>query len=492
MRNFDSEGTPQSGTPRHAEPRLVVPRVRPLDTNDELAQALAAVRVELKLPTEFSAEVEEAADAAVAAFEPPELDLTSIPFVTIDPEGATDLDQALYLERTDETLRVMYAIAEVPAFVLPGSLVDAEARKRGQTLYGPDDRVPLHPTIISEDAASLLAGATRPAFVWTFDLDAAGSVIATTLVRAQVRNRRQYNYVEVQELLDNDRADESLSLLPEFGRLRTELERQRGGASLNRPDEEVAVFDGQYVIERRASLPIEDYNAHVSLMTGMEAARIMLEGKVGILRTMPAPDDETLEQFRRQVASLGCPWPENQNYGEYLRTLDHSDPRALAATHAATSLFRGAGYTPFDGELPEDTIQAAVAAPYAHATAPLRRLVDRFVLVACEAIVAGRDVPKWVREALPQLPKIMGRTSQLASQFDRSSVDVIEAALLRPRVGDEFEATVVSERGDGGVIQIADPVITARISGTVSAGDTVRVRLVSAEIATGTIEFELV
>lgn len=474
------------------EPRLVVPRVQPLRVGDELAAALVQVRVELKLPTEFSAEVEEAAEAAVAAFEPPELDLTGIPFSTIDPDGATDLDQALYLERVGETLRVMYAIAEVPAFVLPGSAVDAEARKRGQTLYAPDGRVPLHPTVISEDAASLLAGATRPAFVWTFDLDAAGSVTSTTLVRAQVRNRRQYNYVEVQDLLDNDLADESLSLLPEFGRLRAELERERGGASLNRPDEEVVLVDGTYILERRSPLPVEEYNAHVSLMTGMEAARIMLEGKIGILRTMPAPDEQTLSDFRRQVASLGCPWPENQNYGEYLRTLDHSDPRALAAIHAATSLFRGAGYTVFDGEHPEEIMQAAVAAPYAHATAPLRRLVDRFVLVACEAIISGRGVPNWVREALPELPKIMARTSSFASQLERGSVNAIEAALLSARVGDEFDATVVSERADGGIIQIADPVITARIAGAVTAGSTVRARLVAAEIGSGTVEFALV
>ncbi|EPR76515.1 ribonuclease II [Leifsonia rubra CMS 76R] len=469
----------------------MVPRLRPLDISNALARALVQVRDDLELPTEFSAEVEEAADAAVAAFEPPELDFTDIPFSTIDPEGATDLDQALYLERTGETLRVMYAIAEVPGFVLPGSTVDAEARKRGQTLYAPDGRIPLHPTIISEDAASLLAGATRPAFVWTFDLDATGAAIFTTLVRAQVRSRRQYSYLEVQGLIDDGIADESLALLPEFGRLRSELERQRGGASLNRPDEEVVVVDGSYTIERRSPLPVEQYNAHVSLMTGMEAARIMLEGKVGILRTMPAPDPETLADFRRQVASLGCPWSENQNYGEYLRALDHSDARALAAIHAATSLFRGAGYTVFDGAHPDETIQAAVAAPYAHATAPLRRLVDRFVLVACEAILAGRDVPKWVRETLPELPGVMARTSSLASQLERSSVNAIEAALLSARVGDEFDATVVSERVDGGVIQIAEPVITARITGKVSAGDTVRARLVAAEIATGTIEFVL-
>ena len=285
----------------------------------------------------------------------------------------------------------------------PGGAVDAEARRRGQTIYAPDGRIPLHPTVISEGAASLLAGEIRSAYVWRFELDAAATVTATTLRRARVRSRRQLTYAEAQAAIDNGSADESLHLLKEVGLGRIEIERGRGGASLNRPDEEVDFEDGHYLLVRRNPLPVEEWNAQISLMTGMAAAEIMLDGGVGILRTMPAPDDETLHNFRRQVAALGCPWPIEQAYGEYLRGLDPAQPKALAAVHAATSLFRGAGYTAFDGELPEERLQAAVAAPYAHATAPLRRLVDRFVLVTCEALVAGRPVPEWVREALPSL-----------------------------------------------------------------------------------------
>ena len=97
----------------------------------------------------------------------------------------------------------------------------------------------------------------------------------------------------------------------------------------------------------------------------------------------------------------GAPWPQGQRYGEFLRTLDRSDPRHLALIHEATALFRGAGYTPFDGAPPEHREHAAVANPYAHVTAPLRRLVDRFGLVVCEALSAGTDVPAWARAALP-------------------------------------------------------------------------------------------
>jgi exoribonuclease R len=467
--------------------RVIVPRLRNPDAL--LADTLRQVREDLNLPESFPPAVEAEAKEAVDAVELPVPDHTDVEFVTIDPEGATDLDQALQLERAGDGYLVRYAIADVPAFVRPGGEIDAEARERGQTLYAPDGRIPLHPTLISEHAASLLEGEVRGAFVWTFELDAAANVTSTALVRARIRSRHQYSYAQVQEQLDAGTASESLQLLKEVGAKRTALERERGGASLNRPDEEVEFRGGRYELVRRSPLPVEEWNAQLSLMTGMAAARIMLDGGVGILRTMPAPFPDTLEHFRMQVAALGCPWPQDQPYGEYLRGLDRGTAAGLAAIHAAASLFRGAGYTAFDGAPPESTTQAAVAAPYAHTTAPLRRLVDRFVLVACEALVAGAPVPAWVREALPTLPKIMGRSDGVASRLEHASVDAIEAALLSARVGEVFDAVVISAKENGGVIQLTDPVVTANIEGAVTAGESVRATLVTADIATGTTLF---
>ncbi|CAN5289990.1 RNB domain-containing ribonuclease [soil metagenome] len=474
----------RSSDPRE---RLIVPRVS--NPTELLADTLRLIREDLNLPESFPPAVEAEAREVVDAVELPTVDETAVPFVTIDPEGATDLDQALHLERAGDGYRVRYAIADVPAFVREGGEIDTEARERGQTLYAPDGRIPLHPTVISEHAASLLEGQLRGAFVWTFELDAAANVTSTGLARAQVRSRHQYSYTEVQAQLDGGTADESLQLLREVGTKRTALERERGGASLNRPDEEVEFRGGRYELVRRSPLAVEEWNAQLSLMTGMAAATIMLDGGVGILRTMPAPFTDTLEHFRTQVAALGCPWPKEQPYWEYLRVLDRDSASGLAAIHAAASLFRGAGYTAFDGALPENTTQAAVAAPYAHATAPLRRLVDRFVLVTCEALVAGRPVPQWVREALPTLPKIMGRSDGVASRLEHASVDAIEAALLTDRVGSVFDAVVISAKEGGGIIQLTDPVVTANIEGAVTAGETVRATLVTADIASGTTLF---
>ncbi len=479
---------------------------------NQLAAALAALRTELELPGPFPDDVLRDAEAAVAEHKMPELDLTHIEFVTIDPESSTDLDQAVFIERRGTGYTVFYAIADVPSFVAPGSALDAETRRRGQTFYTPDGRIPLHPEVISEAAGSLLPDQLCSAFVWEFELDAEAEVSSAQVRRAQVRSRAKLNYKGVQADLDAGTATPALQLLKEVGIKRAEQERRRGGASLNMPDQEIQQLpDGGYRIVAAPSLPVEDWNAQISLMTGMAAARLMLDGKVGILRTMPAPDEGSLQHFHRQTRALGKPWDGEVSYGEYLRTLDPTDPKQLAIVHSAGMLFRGAGYTHFDGSEPEAEIQAAIGAAYAHATAPLRRLVDRFVLVICEALCSGTEVPDWAREALPSLPAIMASSDQLAGRMERLALDTVEAALLVNHIGQEFDAVVLSgskpardgnrngngngkQNGNGpsGVVQIAEPAVTVRCPGELEAGAEVRVRILSADISAREVRLELV
>lgn len=152
-----------------------------------LRDGIAALQAELGVTAEFPPEVEEAAAAAAANPRLPELDRTDLPFVTIDPETSMDLDQALHLERDGDGYVVHYAIADVAAFVAPGDPVDLEANKRGETLYAADAKIPLHPKVLSEDAASLLPDQVRPALLWTHKLDATGEGTDTVVERALVR-----------------------------------------------------------------------------------------------------------------------------------------------------------------------------------------------------------------------------------------------------------------------------------------------------------------
>ncbi len=442
-----------------------------------------SLRAELEVPTAFPPEVLAEAAASHAAM--PALDLTDVPFLTIDPVGSVDLDQAMALERRPSGYRVRYAIADVAAFVRPGGAVDGEAHRRGETLYAPDQRTPLHPPVLSEDRGSLLQGQDRPAVVWALDLDGEGTLVSTDVRRAAVRSRQQLDYGTVQHSIDDGTASPDLLLLKEIGELRQALARERGAVDLPTPEQEV---DEHGTLTYRAPVPAEAWNAQISLLTGMAAAAVMLEGRVGVLRTLPPPDPAVIADLRTTAGALGVAWPDGVSYGDLLSGLDPHVPAQAALLSVAPRLLRGAAYAAFDGALPELTEHSAVGAAYAHATAPLRRLVDRYVGETCLALCAGTPVPDWVRSALPALPEEMAVADRRAHALDRAIIDLAEAAVLEHRVGEVFEGVVTDER----TVQLADPAVRGRLdSSAPPVGERVRVRLVTADVQARQVGFVL-
>lgn len=300
----------------------------------------------------------------------PAYDATDIPLFTIDPPTSVDLDQAMHLARRGTGYRVRYAIADVAAFVVPGSALDEETHRRVMTLYFPDEKVPLHPPQLSEGAASLLPDQVRPAALWTIDLDAEGRTEAVDVRRALVRSRAKLDYEGVQKEIDGGTAEEPLALLKVIGRLREELEVARGGISLNVPEQEIVERDGGYELTYRAPLPADGWNAQISLLTGMAAADLMLAHGTGVLRTLPAAPDGAVGRLRRTAHALHIDWPHHVSYAALVRSLDPAVPHHAAFLQECTTLLRGAGYTVFrDGNVPTLATHSAVAAPYAHCTA---------------------------------------------------------------------------------------------------------------------------
>jgi exoribonuclease R len=461
-----------------------------------LTEEVRRLQDELEVGAAFPAAVEEAARAAAASPSLPQLDRTDLPLLTIDPDGARDLDQALHVERAPgdsdgpDGWTVHYAIADVAAFVRAGDPVDLEAHRRGETLYGPGGKVPLHPPALSEEAASLLPDQVRPALLWTIRLGPDGERVAADVRRALVRSREQLTYEEAQRRVDAGEggADGTLALLAEVGPLRMAREVERGGVSLPIPEQEVVVDSGRWHLEHRARLPVEEWNAQVSLLTGFSAAAMMLEGGVGLLRTLPPPDPRDVQRLHRTARALGIGWPAEQSYADFIRGLDPTRADHAAMVVACTRLLRGSGYTAFDGTLPEQPLHGALASAYAHVTAPLRRLPDRYAGEVCLALCAGTEVPGWVRAALPGLPATMQRSGQKASAYERGVLDLVEAGVLRDRVGEEMDAVVVDveeRRPERGRIVVPGPAVEARIEGDapLPLGQDLRVRLVEADVA---------
>ena len=534
----------------------------------EVARTLDALRAHYEVPVAFPPEALAEAEAAAGAWAqdgPARLladgarDARDLNLVTIDPPGSMDLDQAVLLERLPTqihhsgaafgiapepavTYRFHYAIASLATFVTPGGALDAELRRRGETIYAPDAATPLHPEVLSHGAASLLEDAERPACLWTIDLDERGEVVSARVERALVRSRARLSYAQVQAAIDGESTlprqvpADLPELLAEIGRLRLEREAARGGISMTTPEQVVEVSEAAqaaetaqaaeptepagdaeptegpgpagYRLAYRVPVPAEQYNAQISLLTGMCAARIMVECGVGILRTLPPARPEDYARLRRVAAALGIDWSASQPYPELVRGLDHAVPAHAAFMEQAMSLFRGSGYlafgvggvgVPADDEASdvEEAVHSAIAARYAHVTAPLRRLVDRYGEEVCIAACAQGPVPEWVLQTLPDLPGVMEQTGRRARAIGRGALTALEALVLRGHEGEVFDGVITSERDGRGELVLAEPAVVTEIragkralDGGLPVGERVRVRLLSADPASG-IRFQL-
>ncbi len=456
----------------------------------ELEAGFATVRRELDVPQHFPPAVIDAAEqvARVGPTLPPGVpddvvDRTDLNLVTIDPPASIDLDQAFAAETTTAGFRVWYAIADVSAFVGPGSLLDIEARERGVTLYSPDQRASLHPEAINEQAGSLLPGTDKPAVLWQIDLDKEGNQTNASARRATVRSRSKLTYAEAQQHIDAGTGDQSLSLLRTVGLLREQLEAARGAISLRLPSQEITRTDNGYSLHYDTSLPVEGWNAQISLLTGMAAAQIMVDVGHGLLRTLPTLDDHTVNQVRRAARALEIEWPTSESYPDRVRRLDPNIAAEAALLTRAARSFRGAGYEAFANHaLPEQPLHGAIASIYAHVTAPLRRVCDRFsneiVLAAC----ADRPAPAWALEALDELPELMGQARRRDGALDRAMVDFVETMTMRDRVGEVFSGVVLSHGRSGANVQLRDPAVLTRIGSQPEIGTEVSLRLDSVDI----------
>lgn len=457
-----------------------------------LDDGIRRIRAELGLPSGFPPEAALAAvTAASRAPSRERVDRTDWPFVTLDPADAIDLDQAFTIERSGDDLLLHYAIADVSAFVDHGDPVDEEAWRRGVTVYLPDNKARLYPAALSEGAASLLPDGPRPAVVFTVRVDGAGDVRLEGAERAIVRSRAKLSY-------DTVRPDELPHGFDELAMRIEAAEDRRGAPRVEFPDQELEHVNGAWVLRIGSRLATEDQNAAMSLATNLAVADLLHAAGTGLFRVMDEPGARSIDRLRHTAHAFGLQWPAGRSLADFRRTLDRTDPRANAFLLAVRRAGGGASYRALDassraldgGERPW---HSAMAATYAHATAPLRRLADRYVVDAAVAVAAGQPVDGHVAAAFDALPKVMARAEAVANRADRAVIELAEAVILAGREHELFDAVVVDEDRHGTVIQLVDPAVLARVHAHhVDPGHRLRVRLVSVDVPTRMIEFHRV
>ena len=452
-----------------------------VDPQAALTSGLADIRREFAVPTQFPPEVLAAAGEAARKPLSDHVDRTDMPFVTLDPASSTDLDQAFAIEASGNDLLLHYAIADVAWFVEDDDPVDREAWARGETLYLPDGKASLYPAVLGEAAASLLPDGPRPAVVFTVRVDREGNVVLDGAERAIVRSRAKLAYASATD------AELPAGFADLSDRMRA-AEDRRGAARVDPPEQEIdATADGLKLVFR-PRLESEDRNASLSLAANLAIADALLAHRTGLFRVMAAPDEAAVARLRHSAAGLGLGWSPDDSLDTFSRTLSAADPKQAAFMLAIRRAGGGATYAPYrEGVLPW---HAAMAATYAHATAPLRRLADRYVVRATLAIANGEAVPDTVTAAFEKLPKVMARADALAGRIDRAVIDLAEAALLADHVGTHYRAIVTAADDRGAQVQLCDLPVIVRVSArALVPGQEVGVTLTAVDQALRTTSF---
>ena len=454
-----------------------------IDRDGALSRGLADIRAQFGVPAGFPSAVAAAAERAAARTILDRADWTGRPFVTLDPQTSTDLDQAFAIERAGADLILHYAIADVGRFVGANEPLDMEAWERGETLYLPDGKASLYPTALSEGAASLLPNVDRPSVVFTVRIDGQGKSTLDGAVRAMIRSRAKlaYETVTTAELPDG---------FAELSRRIEAAEDARGAARVDAPEQELNVdAAGHFALGFRPQLAAEVQNASLSLAANLAIADVLFAHRTGLFRVMPEPDGWAIRRLRNSAKALGLTWPKDATLEQFARTLDAANPRHAAFQAAIRRAGPKASYAPYqEGVVPW---HSAMGATYAHATAPLRRLADRYVIEATVQIANGMPVADELGSAFQRLPAVMAKADEKAGQIERAVLDLAEAVVLDGRTGSTFSAVVTDVDERGARIHLCDLAVVSRIDGKGAApGDTISVELTNVDVVHRQVAFQ--
>ena len=410
------------------------------------------------IPDEFP----EAALAEAAAARPVALgrreDLRDLPLVTIDPSDARDHDDAVFAAPDDDPANpgghvVWVAIADVAHYVPPGSAIDREARRRGNSTYFPDRVVPMLPEALSGDLCSLHEGVDRPCLAVRMVLDAEGAKLSHRFTRALMRSAASLTYGQAQAAADGapdaataPLADAVITPLWAAWRAAARDRNRRQPLNLDLPERRIVLSAEGHVdsVAFRDRLDAHRVIEDFMILANVAAAETLEARKTRLLyRVHEEPNPEKLEALREVVEGVGLTLARGQvlQTAQLNRLLDgvagteHAEMVNMSVLRAMTQAYYA----------PENFGHFGLnLARYGHFTSPIRRYADLIVHRALiRALKLGRDGLTQEEEvALPETGEHISMTERRSMMAERDTTDRYLAAFLSERVGSEFEGTV--------------------------------------------------
>ncbi len=514
--------------------RMGLPRARIVERLGDPAAPKAVSLIAIHqhgIPDNFPDKVIEEADKAKPVGLSGREDLRDIPLLTIDPSDARDHDDACYAHADDDPKNpgghvIWVAIADVAAYVRPGSALDREARKRGNSSYFPDRVVPMLPDRLSGDLCSLHEGVPRACIAVRMQIDADGNKIGHRFVRGLMRSAASLNYVEVQEAIDgnpNDRTGPLLEnvlrpLYAAYAALKKARE-ERQPLDLDLPERKIILSDDGEVqsVAFRDRLDAHRLIEEFMILANVSAAETLIAKRRPLLfRVHEEPAPEKLESLRETAQAAGL----NLAKGQVLQTRHlNALLNAAAGTEDAElinlSTLRSMAQAYYN---PENFGHFGLALRnYAHFTSPIRRYAD---LIVHRALILahgwGKDglSPDEI-ERLEETANHISDTERRSMMAERDTTDRYLAAYLSERVGNEFTGRISGIARFGAFVKLdetgADGLVPVRSLGreffhfdreagtlmgsdtglTIAIGQRVTVRLTEAVPVTGGLELEL-
>ncbi len=425
------------------------------DERDPRALSLIAIHAH-DLPTRFSEQSLALAEAAEVPALGQRTDLRSVPLVTIDPEDARDFDDAVFAEPDDDPANpggwhLLVAIADVAHYVRPGTALDHDALKRGNSAYFPDRVVPMLPDALSSGVCSLRPDEERACMAVEIWIDSNGSKRRHRFLRGLMRSARRFTYAEVQSLHDaGDGGDPMYArivapLYSAHGAL-SKARRKRGPLELDLPERIVRLApDGDIVsVEPRHVLASHRLIEDFMILANVCAAETLEEKNVPCMyRVHDEPDREKLAALREFLKSMDLPLAPGQ---------------VQKASNFNTILSKAKG-APLEHLIHQVVLRAqaqAVYSPdnighfglallkYAHFTSPIRRyadlLVHRGLITACK--LGGDGLPRDGDTDWREIGERISNAERRAMAAERDAVDRFTALYLADRVGSLFKGRV--------------------------------------------------
>jgi ribonuclease R len=452
---------------------------RPGTLSVEAAKILVLERVEESHSDKAIAEAEGFGAEVPEAMKAGREDLRHVPLPTIDPEDARDHDDAVWVERTERGgYRAFIAIADVSAYVTPGTALDAEAQARGCSVYLPERAIPMLPRALSSNLCSLLPDVDRLCLCVVAELDSGGHVVSSRITRGVMRSHAKLTYGGVARALglsSEARQEPAADAMVEGLRVAYELSRalrsrrmKRGALDFELPEAKVVLHEDTREpidVQRRAEDPgvrrayqlIEE----LMLLANELVARFCQERDAPtIYRVHAPPDEQKLERFAAMCDTLGIPFDvddtrDPKKLGELLKSFaDHPLARVLNSL-----LLRSMKQATYDVANVGHFGLASRA--YLHFTSPIRRYPDLVVHRVVHDVLSRSQPDRSDRasEALAQAALASSIAERRAMEVERAIVDLYRTFVMKDRIGERFEGTVTAVVGSGLFVQLDAPFV---------------------------------